>query len=390
MLRSLFFVLFALLLVVGLAGPARAQAPAADRVVAHYARIVHRAYADAHADAVGLQAAIGRLLDAPTPARLERAKRAWLRARASYGPTEAFRFYGGPIDGIGPAAGLAEGEEGPEGRLNAWPLNEAYIDYVKGRPEAGIVSDPSVEITRATLVEKNAREDEADVTTGYHAIEFLLWGQDLNPHGPGHRPVSDYAKTADNARRRAYLREVTDLLVDDLALLVDQWAPGKGENFRARFVAAPPAESLGRILTGLATLAGFELASERIAVPLDSGDQEDEHSCFADNTHADYVGNAEGIAMVYFGRYRAIDGPGIHDLLAARDAPLAGRLAGRLRDTVAATKALEPPVDRILASEPGSAGREALEQIVDRLYTDAEMLLEAAETLEAPARIAGE
>ena len=34
----------------------------------------------------------------PTPATLEAAKRAWLLARDDYGPTEAYRFYGGPID----------------------------------------------------------------------------------------------------------------------------------------------------------------------------------------------------------------------------------------------------------------------------------------------------
>ena len=64
---------------------------------------------------------------------------------------------------------------------------------------------------------------ESNVATGYHAIEFLLWGQDLNGHGDGagNRPASDFATgaacTGGNCDRRgAYLRAATELLVSHL------------------------------------------------------------------------------------------------------------------------------------------------------------------------------
>jgi putative iron-regulated protein len=45
---------------------------------------------------------------------MDAAKEAWLTARQSYGPTEAYRPYGAPIDD----------DNGPEGQLNACPLDE--------------------------------------------------------------------------------------------------------------------------------------------------------------------------------------------------------------------------------------------------------------------------
>lgn len=356
--------------------------PAAAGVAEDYADHVHHAYAAAHAAAEDLQQAVNRFLDDPTDARLADARKAWLDAREPYGDTEVFRFYGGPIDGVGPDAGHPEGVEGPEGRINAWPLNEAYIDAVQGQPDAGIVNDQAIAITRETLIEKNASEDEADVTTGWHAIEFLLWGQDLSTDGPGDRPASDFAKTPENERRREYLRVVTDLLVSDLASLAAQWAPDRDDNYRARFVALSDEEALTKILTGMATLSGFELASERIAVALDSGDQEDEHSCFSDNTHRDFVANQRGIVATY--------DAAVHPALAAKNAALDAKLAAHLRDTLDAMEAIEPPVDRILASPAGSDARKAMEAIVEKLYTQAELFIEAGKALGVEVTIAGE
>ena len=372
----------------------QAAAQSVPGVAENYADAAFLTYRQARQDAQAMQEAIDAFLKEPTGQNLQAAKDAWLASRESYGQTEAFRFYGGPIDGVGPEAGWPEGVEGPEGRINAWPLNEAYIDAVRGRPDAGIVNDPSVEITRERLVETNATEDEADVTTGYHAIEFLLWGQDFSTTGPGNRPASDYALgtlgSPENERRRDYLRVVTDLLVDDLAALEQQWQPGEADNYRDRFVQQSQDEALTDILTGLATLSGFELASERIGVALDSGDQEDEHSCFSDNTHRDFVANVQGIRDVYFGEYGGHDGRGVADLLAEQAPELEKKLSAQIRSSLEQAQAIQPPVDQILASAPGSAGRQQMEALVDSLYEQAELLLQAGETLGAEPRIAGE
>ena len=139
-------------------------------VVAHYADGVYALYRKSLASASVMDTAIDRFIAAPAPATLEAAKRAWLVARDDYGPTEAFRFYGGPIDNE---------EDGPEGLLNAWPMDEAYIDYVEGDPAAGIINNPETyPVIDAALIESlNEAGGEENVSTGWHAIEFLLWGR---------------------------------------------------------------------------------------------------------------------------------------------------------------------------------------------------------------------
>ena len=208
-----------------LAGPSDDDAQA---VVDHYAAGVHAAYEASLESATELDAAIDAFLADPTDETLEAAKQAWLTARDDYGLTEAFRFYGGPIDNE---------TDGPEGLINAWPLDEAYIDYVEGDPAAGVVNDPDTypTIDAELITSLNEQGGEANISTGWHAIEFLLWGQDLSTDGPGERPVTDYT-TADNADRRGtYLAVTSDLLLEHLTGLVEAWAPD-AENYRAEFV----------------------------------------------------------------------------------------------------------------------------------------------------------
>ena len=57
------------------------------------------------------------------------------------------------------------------------------------------------EITAEALTAANEEGGETNISTGWHAIEFLLWGQDLSATGPGARPATDYT-TAPNAERR--------------------------------------------------------------------------------------------------------------------------------------------------------------------------------------------
>ena len=109
-------------------------------------------------------------MEEPTAATLEAAKRAWLNARDDYGPTEAYRFYGGPID---------NDDDGPEGQLNAWPMDEGYVDYVEARRTAGSINMVAEypQITTELLIELNEAGGETNVSTGWHAIEFLLWAR---------------------------------------------------------------------------------------------------------------------------------------------------------------------------------------------------------------------
>jgi putative iron-regulated protein len=316
-----------------------------------------------------LNAAIDRFTDDPTDATLAAAKQAWLDARVLYGPTEAFRFYDGPIDNP---------EDGPEGQINAWPLDEAYIDYVEGDADAGIVNDVTgvPEITPDVLVAANEKDGETNISTGWHAIEFLLWGQDLSADGPGNRPVSDYT-TAPNAQRRAtYLALLGQLLVDDLTSVRDQWAP-EADNYRADFVADPH-QAISDIFRAMGALSQGELAGERIGVAYDSKDQEDEHSCFSDNTTADIAGNAKGIRMVYTADHPGIDGPSLSDAVAAVAPDLDEALRASLDDTVAHAEALPAPFDQLFVGDDDAPGRVQLLALIEGLQDQGDLIADTA------------
>lgn len=283
-------------------------------VVENYAKIVYQNYKDALDDAAELETAISAFTTTPTQANFDAAKTKWKEARESYGTTEAFRFANGPIDN--------EDYDAPEGLINAWPLDEAYIDYVNDSNspdyQGGIINRPAdyPSITKTLLVELNEGEDEKSISTGYHAIEFLLWGQDLTAPAanlPGQRAYTDYTTATNADRRKAYLNAAADLLTDHLSYLVDQWKEGGA--YRATFLALPVDTALQNIYLGIVTLAASELPVERMSVALENGDQEDEHSCFSDNTHRDIALNLKGIVNVYKGEYGNISGPSLEDLV---------------------------------------------------------------------------
>lgn len=373
-MKSLSRALLALTLVPGVGAPSEAADPSREDVLRHYAAVVHGAYADAARDARALATAVTRLLDSPSPDTLSGAKDAWTVARRSYGPTEAFRFYEGPID-VDPSTG----EEGPELRVNAWPVNEAFLESADSAGAVGIVQNPDVSLDAATLVAHNVAADERDVTTGFHAIEFLLWGRDENPEGPGARPSSDYAPGDPvRERRRAFLRVIADLLVDDLEWLERAWRPGE-ENFAASLLAQPAAEGLDRAFRGLVQLVGFELAMERLAVPLDSGDQEDEQSCFSDTTDQDFRANVRGVRLLWD------DGSGraLGDAVRVKDRELAKRCERSLRGVEAGVERLPRPFDAMLRASPESRSRRAAEELVSDLRRLAELLDVARVTVAA-------
>lgn len=365
-------VLAAAVLGLALSTGAQAQTAATSASVAtHYAALVHANYSDTLSAAQDMQAAIAAFVAAPSADGLAAARKAWLQAREFYGQTEAFRFYGGPIDD----------DKGPEGQINAWPLDEAYVDYVQGKPKAGLINNPQFKITKANLAKFNERGGEENISSGWHAVEFLLWGQDLSETGPGNRSFEDYVdgKAPNADRRRQFLTVATALLVDDLASVTKAWAPGQ-KNYRARFEKGGK-ESVRKIIVGLGSLSRGELAGERMEVALNSQDQEDEHSCFSDNTHRDIVTNALGIQNVWLGQYKQRDGsllqgPSVRDLVAASKGDLAERTSAQLASSLAAAESIPAPFDRAIAK--GAAGRPAIEKTIASLVEQSKLLVESA------------
>lgn len=362
------------------AGPDRAE------VLEGYAQLADANYQASLDTAVALQTAIDAFVAAPSAEGLEAAKDAWLAARVPYGQTEAFRFSGGPIDD----------DDGPEGRLNAWPLDERYIDYVDGMDMAGIVNDTSIAITKERLAslteggegdvlgEGGTFDGEKAISTGYHAIEFLLWGQDLSDSGPGARPWQDYLTTADATapngdRRGQFLTTVAALLVDDLTSVAVEWAEG-GDNHRARFVAGDPDAALRQIIAAIGILSKGELGGERMDVALDSLDQEDEHSCFSDNTHVDIAMNALGVENVYLGRYGSLDVVGIDELVAAADPAADAEMKRLLTASLTAIDGIPKPFDQAIA-ESGSDGWNQVDAAVSALFDQGDHFVVVAEAL---------
>jgi putative iron-regulated protein len=360
-----------------LAAPSvQAQTVDAAAVVQQYATLVYANYNDVLSSTQTLQKAINTFTAAPSAQGLEDAKKAWLGAREFYGQTEAFRFYSGPIDS----------DTGPEGRLNAWPLDESYIDSVSGKPKAGIVNNPKVKITKANLAKLNERGGEENIAAGWHAIEFLLWGQDQSDTGPGQRAFEDYVdgKTANADRRRAFLSTATELLIDDLGTLVKAWQPD-AKNYRAQFEKGGIA-SVRKMIVGMGSLSRGELAGERMEVAMNTQDKEDEHSCFSDNTHRDVVNNAQGIANVWLGQYKRLDGSvvqgaSLKDLVAAKNAAVAERVSRQMAQSVANAQAIQAPFDREIVGTKEAPGRLRVQKTIDSLVQQSKDLTEAAATL---------
>ena len=331
------------------ATPALAGKP---EVVDTYVAIAHAEYEDSLTAAKGLRQAVAALLADPSARSLQQARDAWRAARVPYQQTEALRF-GNPV------------VDDWEGRVNAWPLDEGLIDYVDaaygGASDANeyaglnVVATPrftlsgqeidATEITPELLSGQLHEADaiEANVATGYHAIEFLLWGQDLNGtgHGAGDRPWTDYAAgeacTGGNCDRRgAYLKAATDLLVSDLEWMVAQWAEGGAA---ATGLRADPDAAIGAMLTGMGSLSYGELGGERMKLGTMLNDPEEEHDCFSDNTHNSHFYDGVGIRNVYLGEYVRIDGSvvsgeSLSSLVAEADPQVDRALRAGLEDSV--------------------------------------------------------
>ena len=334
-------------------------APAANDVLTTYADIAHAGYEDSLITAKELQATIDELVANPSAATFDAAKSAWLASRVPYQQTEVYRFGNAIVDDW-------------EGKVNAWPLDEGLIDYVEtglyGEESeenpaytANVIANPTLTISGETidastidtaLLESLHEIDdvEANVATGYHAIEFLLWGQDLNgtDAGAGERKWTDYAAgdacTNGNCDRRGeYLQAAADLMVSDLEWMTAQWAEG-GEA-RETVLEGDGVPGLTAIVTGMGSLSYGELGGERTKLGLLLHDPEEEHDCFSDNTHNSHFYDALGIQNVYLGRYTRVDGsvvegPSLSDLVTANDAALDTELRAKLAASVVAGKVM--------------------------------------------------
>ncbi|PNK61006.1 imelysin family protein [Psychrobacter sp. FDAARGOS_221] len=314
-----------------------------EKLLTSYANMAQAGYEDSLSEAKKLQAAIDTFVADPTQANLDAAKVAYKAARQPYSQTEVFRFDEGFVSAN--EARKIGSVDGWEGQVNAWPLDEALIDYVSEgyageyNSKDNIINSDSITvgsiqqdtktITPELLAEMNEiGGSEANVTTGYHAIEFLLWGQDTNGvgEGAGNRPFTDYKTDASCtsgegnasdaaicAKRGDYLKAAAQLLVNDLTDMVGQWQPGSENTLRSDLMARSGDNAVRQLFYQMGSLALGELASERMQVAFVTGSTEDEHECFSDLTHLSYANNARGISNVFHGQYKTVSGQTVGD-----------------------------------------------------------------------------
>lgn len=278
----------------------------ASHIADTHADIAYAAYSDSKAAALVLQESVNTFIAEPTEGNLLIAKAAYKAIRAPYQQSEIMRF-----DGIITVGGNLDADGGPasvdewEGQVNAWPLDENHINMIIAGSE---------EINTELLINQNGADDnDANVTTGIHAVEFMLWGSDFNgtEAGAGERPASDFAidgmcADSDCERRAQYLSVAMNLLVDDLTVMAAEWSPEAKETsgtLAYNFLNSPLA--LDYMVGSMITMATDELASARMGSGLGLGDPEEEHDCFSDLSHIAIYHNFQGVKNAFYGTYQS-------------------------------------------------------------------------------------
>ena len=354
-------------------------------VVAHYAELARAKFGDTLTTVKALDDKINAFLAKPDDTTLKAARDAWIASRHYYSQTEAFRFGNTVVDDW-------------EGAVNSWPLDEGMIDYVDagyGTESdentlyvANIIAskvikingkDVDVSVITPDLLKNTLQEAggiKANVATGYHAIEFLLWGQDLNGTGPGagNRPATDYdlnnCTNGNCDRRAAYLKTASKLLVDDLEDIVAKFQP---DGAAAKVLTDDPGKGITALLTGMGSLSYGELAGERMKLALLLHDTEEEPDCFSDNTAHDHRDDMVSILSAYTGSYTRLDGtvlngPSIQSLVKQKDKDLDAMMMTKLAATMAAMDKMVERSEKI----------EAYDQMIAEGNADGNAVVQAA------------
>ena len=364
------------------------QLKADNEILVNYSNIAEAKYKDALILAKEMHSSIEKFMNNTNESNFKEVKDSWLKARTIYQQTEVFRF-GNPL------------VDDWEGKVNAWPLDEGLIDYVDNTnyyPSENDFSNFNVIANKKLKVEGELIDasvinpkllsnklheiggNEANVATGYHAIEFLLWGQDLNGNesGSGNRPYTDFdleACTNDNCdRRREYLVAASQLLIEDLQYIQSVWSP---EGQARLDLLNDQKNGLKRILIGMGSLSYGELAGERMKLGLMLHDPEEEHDCFSDNTHNSHYYNVVGINNVFLGKYKSLDGkvvsgPSISSLLSEVDNGLNKKTKKSIKNTLKSMKKIVKSANKgvtydMLIAEGNEKGNQLIQNAVDSL-----------------------
>lgn len=211
-----------------------------------------------------LDSEITSLLHHPNPVSLEQSQGAWIQAYQAYLAVSFLHTV--PRFEKPHYYEKNRTYEDIRQRIDSWPIEPGYIDYLPQYPLSGIVNDLTLKISLDNLLDQHGFSDPRYASIGFHPLEFLLFAEN------GERSAKDFipqensmevvatepeiqaeaqAANADlegesteleetrhpqpiisgpqnHNRRRDYLRILSADLVKQLQTLTDRWDPANG------------------------------------------------------------------------------------------------------------------------------------------------------------------
>ncbi|MEE3176190.1 MAG: imelysin family protein [Verrucomicrobiota bacterium] len=325
--------------------------------VSNYSNIAEAASRSALSQGRILKEAISAFVKDPKAETHLLAKVSWMQARLPFLQSEFSRMI------------VERGEVNHDisNLLNGWPIDPGLIDYTAKVPGENIINNkekyPS--ITTELLRSINLKAGKSGFTTGYHVIEFLLWGEDSERSSSGKRSFKDYDKSnSELAKRRAdYLVACCDLLIEDLENLVSEWDHESKNNLRSHLESMPSDQAIRKILRMVSVLADG-LAESQIGSIISKESVFKEQSTFSDTTHFDFLHTVAGISNLAAGAYVGLDGKlqvmGLGLIGLAEQAPnaRAEKIRSLINDAMKSAQAFKGPFDQFNQDEKNVTGSE--------------------------------
>lgn len=325
-----------------------------EALIRNHAAIAYAVYSDALFQATNLQTAIASFVTDPTDDGLSESRLAWRNAYYAYLQCAALQFSNGPVDD----------DRDLSRQIGKWPINPSLIDYTTGQ-FGGLISD-SAELPNVTLdalQALNGPDVNRPTTIGFHAIEFLLWGEDDDDVAlltAGNRTFLDYngadSSIQNTVRRSKYLRVCSEILVSQLGVLTNEWDSLGSKNYRKDFIGLEVNSALKNILTGMGTLAKSEISERALEKPVSASSQDLEVSNYSDNTITDFIAMTNSLDIFYRGTYTPltsldIKGKSVEDLIGEANPELADQVDKKLIECLELVNAIPTPYDWQAAQE---------------------------------------
>ena len=317
-----------------------ASSPGVEAVLGNVEQnVVTATYADFDREAAAFAAACRRFNAAPSDSLLMAARARWHAARVPWEQAEAFIF--GPVTFYNLDASL-----------DSWPLNTVDLDATLGGTDA---------VTPASVA------DLDPTTRGFHAAEYLLWGED------GRRRAADLTP-----RERDYLVAVAEIMARDAARIHAGWTGSGGYAVLLSTAGAPgntayasSDDAVYELLMGVLFIVE-EVAAEKIHVTLQSGTDRFAESRYSRSSKADIENNLQSVSNVYEGTFGGRRGAGLSRLVAARDPALDARFRSELAAARAAVAAIPGPLEDAITEAPEAvlAAQRSTERILHTLEDD--------------------